>query len=99
MIRICSEFARPLGGPAFHDDLLVGKELDGIAALSVHNAEETAFPATEGEVGHGRGHADVDTDVACGDEVAKLAGRGAAGGEDGGGIAVSGTVDHGDCLF
>ena len=71
------ELARPLARPAFHDDFFVGEELDGIAALRVHDAEEAAFPAGEREVGHGCGDADVDADVAGGDGVAELARRGA----------------------
>ncbi len=82
------EFARPLAGPAFDDDFFVGEELDGVAALRVHDAEEAAFPSGEREVGHGRGDADVDADVAGGDGVAELARGRSGGGEDGTGVAV-----------
>src|SRR6267142_3642052 len=58
-----SEFTRMFFGPAFDDDFLVGVELDGVASLAMHVAEEAVLPSTEGEVGHGCGYADVDADV------------------------------------
>src|SRR5207244_11064290 len=64
------------------DLLLVGEELNGIAPLRMHHAEEAALPAGKREVGHGRGHADVDTHVARRYQVAELARRGPAGRED-----------------
>src|ERR1700734_3499047 len=63
---IPSELARVFFGPAFDDYFLFGIELDGVAALSVQNAEETVFPSAEREIGHGRGYADVDSDIAGG---------------------------------
>ena len=63
LVRICSEFARPLGGPALYDDLFIGKEFDRIAALRVHDAEEAAFPAAEGEIAHRRRNAHVHANV------------------------------------
>src|SRR4051812_14469625 len=44
--------------------------------------EEAFLPATEGEIRHGGGHTDVDTDVSCGRLIAEFARRCAAGGED-----------------
>ena len=58
--------------PALDDDFLIRVKLDRVAPLSVHVAEEAVVPAAEGEIGHGRGHADVDADVSCGSFVAEL---------------------------
>jgi hypothetical protein len=44
-------------------------------------AKETIFPAAEGEVGHGRGDANVDADVSRRSFVAESARRRAAGSE------------------
>src|ERR1700722_17235539 len=64
VLLCCSlEFPAVLFGPAFDHYLLVGVELDGIAALPVEIAEETIFPPAEGEIGHRRGDSDVDADV------------------------------------
>src|SRR5271163_228978 len=59
-----SELARVVFGPAFYHYFFLGVELDGVAALSVEDAEEAVFPSAEREIGHGRGHADVDSDIA-----------------------------------
>src|ERR1700691_1993392 len=75
-----SELSAVLFGPAFNYYLLVCIELDGVAALAVEIAEEAVLPSTEGEVGHGRGDSDVDTDVAGGSFVTEAArGRSARG--------------------
>ena len=57
------------------------------------DAEETFFPAAEGEIGHGRGDADVDADISGGRFVAELAGGGAAGGEKRGLVAVGAAAE------
>src|SRR5437879_12079270 len=75
------EFAAVFFGPALDYYLFVGVELDGVAALAVEIAEEAIFPSAEGEVGHGRGYADVDADVAGGSFVAEAACGRTAGGE------------------
>src|SRR5580700_4052564 len=67
------ELAAVLFGPAFDYDFLVGVELDGVPALAMEIAEEAVLPSAEGEVGHGRGNSDVDTDVAGGSFVAEAA--------------------------
>ena len=69
------ELAGVLLSPAFDDDFFVGVELDGVASLRVHVAEEAAFPSGEGEISHGRGYADIDADVACGGLVTESARR------------------------
>src|SRR5947209_10540936 len=84
------ELARPLFGPALDDDFLFRVELDGVASLAVQDAEEAVFPSTEREVSHRRCNSDVHTDIPRRRLVAELARRGAAGGEDGSSVAVSG---------
>src|SRR5579883_1361617 len=69
------EFTRVLLGPAFDHDLLLGKELDRIAPLCVHDAEEAILPAAEREVGHGSSHADVNANISRRSFVAKTARR------------------------
>ena len=59
-----SEYPRPLLRPTLHDHLLVGEEFEGVAALAVEVAIKTVARAAEGERGDGRGHADIDADVA-----------------------------------
>ena len=61
-------------GPALDHDFLFGIELYRVAALAVLDAEEAVFPSAEREIGHGRGHADVDADVACRRFVAEAPG-------------------------
>src|SRR5690242_5092125 len=82
------ELPAVLPRPALDHNLLIGVELDGIVALGMHSSEEALFPAAEGKVGHGRGHSDVDADVARRRLVAELASRRAAGGEQRGLVAV-----------
>src|SRR6202049_501843 len=57
------KLAAVLFGPAFHDNFLVGIELDGVAALPVEIAEEAVLPSTEREVSHRRGDSNVDADI------------------------------------
>src|SRR5579863_9282644 len=92
------KFSRMLVAPAFDDHFFVGIELDGVASLCVHVAEETAFPAGEGEIGHGGGYADVDADVSCRGFVAETAGGRAAGSEKGSLVAIRATLQEGDCF-
>src|SRR3984957_3297125 len=83
-------------GPTFDDYFFVGVELDGVAALAVEIAEETVFPSAEGEVGHGRGYADVDSDVAGGSFVTKAAGGSSARGEQRRLVAVGAALKEGE---
>ena len=76
------ELARVLVSPALDHDFLVRVELDGVASLRVHVAEETAFPSGEREIGHWRGYTDIDADIACRGFVPELARRRAAGSEE-----------------
>src|ERR1700723_4120305 len=64
LFRSFLEFSGVFFGPAFDDDFLVGVELDRVAALRVHVSEEAGLPSRKGEIGHGRGYADIDADVA-----------------------------------
>src|SRR6476646_3665347 len=68
--------------PTRDDHLTLREEADRIAALRVQHPQERAFRAAEGEHRHGRGHPDVDADVAGLDLVAELPRRRAALGED-----------------
>src|SRR5882672_10468390 len=77
------ELAAVFFRPALYHYFFLSIELDGVAALAVHDAEETVFPAAEGEISHGSGHTDVDTDVPGRGLVAEAAGGGAAGSEEG----------------
>src|SRR5919109_1960824 len=61
-----SKFARVLFGPALDYNFFLGIKLDGIAALSVHDAKEAVFPPTERKISHGRGYTDVDPDISGG---------------------------------
>src|SRR5580692_67543 len=70
-----SELARVFFGPAFNYYFFLGVELDGIAALAVQDAEEAVLPSAEREIGHGRGHADVDSDIAGGRFIAETSSR------------------------
>src|SRR5258706_15162984 len=83
-----------LFGPAFNYDLLVGVELDGVAALAVKIAEEAVLPSAEREVSHGRGDADVDADISRGSFVAESACSRSARGEERCLIAVSATLEE-----
>src|SRR5581483_4430755 len=74
-----SEFSAVLLAPAFDHDLLVGIELDGIAALPVQVAKEAVLPAAEGEIGHGRRHANVNADIPGRRFIAEAPRRGPAG--------------------
>ena len=47
--------------PPAHDDFLLGVKRHGVFAVGVQVAEEGILPAGEGEEGHGRGDADVDS--------------------------------------
>src|SRR5687768_7323916 len=84
--------------PAADDDLLLGVEVDGIAAVRLRVAEERLLRAAEGEERHGRGDADVDTEHGRVDAVAVLARRLAAGGEDARGVRLGVRVDDLDRL-
>src|SRR5438477_7176323 len=82
------KLSRVLFGPALDDYFFLGVELDGIAALAVHDSEKAVFPAAEWEVRHGRGDADIDADISGGGFIAKAAGGRAAGSEQRSLIAV-----------
>src|SRR5215472_10250813 len=69
------ELSRVLFGPALDYHFLICVELDGVAALAVEIAEEAILPSAEGKVGHGRGDADIDADVAGRGFVAETARR------------------------
>src|SRR5580698_4619546 len=73
--------------PPRGDNLLLGVELDRLAALDMEVAEERGVPAGEGEHRHRRRDADVDPYHARLHAVLELAGRGAGRGEDGGSVA------------
>src|SRR2546421_11598846 len=62
-LRAKLEFAGMFLCPALDDNFLVGVELDRVATLPVHVAEEAVFPATIREVRHRRGNADVDANI------------------------------------
>ena len=64
-------------------DFLVGVKLDRIAPLGVERTEEAVLPSAEREVGHRSGDPDIDPDIAGRHFVPELAGRRAAGGENG----------------
>ncbi len=84
--------------PALDDYFFVGVELDGVATLRVHVAEEAALPAGEGEVSHGGSYADVNADVACGRFVAEAARGRSAGSEQGSLVAERAALKEGDGL-
>ena len=48
------------GLPAGDEDLAVGEEVEGLAAVGLEVAEERALRPAEGEEGHGGRDADVD---------------------------------------
>src|SRR5271157_4950499 len=66
-----SELARVLLRPALDHNFLLGVELDRVASLSVHDAEEAVFPSAERKVCHGRGHANVNSDIPRGSFIAE----------------------------
>src|SRR5713226_6869907 len=76
------ELARLLARPALDHDFRFGEKFHRVASLAVENAEETLFPPAEGEIGHGRGDADIDADISRGRFVAEFARGGAACGEE-----------------
>src|SRR5919202_2021437 len=86
------------GRPAGDHHLALGEEPDRVTPLPVQGAEEGLLGPREREVGHRRGHADVDADVAGLDAVAELASRRATRGEDRGRVAVVARVDAFDRL-
>src|ERR1700736_5175212 len=69
--------------PAGHDDLLLGVELDGIAAVSVQIAEERLLPAGKREERHWGGDTYIDAHHAGFDARGVIAGGLAVGSEDG----------------
>src|ERR1700680_3629816 len=48
----------------------------------MQDAEEAVFPSAEWEIGHGRGYADIDSDIAGGGFVAEATGCSAARGKE-----------------
>src|SRR4051812_43967952 len=73
---------RLMSEPARNRDLLVGVELERIAAVCLQIPEETVFRAAEGEICHRGGDADVHANHRRGGLLAELAGGAAAAGED-----------------
>ena len=59
----------------------------------MQNAEETLLPATEREIRHRRGDADIDAYIPCGRFVAKSPRGRAAGGEKRGLIAIRAAAE------
>src|SRR6202011_1130967 len=90
------ELAAVLFGPAFHDNFLVGIELDGVAALPVEIAEEAVLPSTEREVSHRRGDSNVDADISRGCFIAEAARGRTARREQRGLIAVGTALQKGE---
>src|SRR5436309_452260 len=76
------ELARPILGPAFDHNLLLGVELNRVATLAVQHSEKAVLPTAERKVGHRRRDSDVYADISCSYFITKLARRRAAGGED-----------------
>jgi len=74
-----SELPSVLVYPSLDDDLLIRVKLYGVTSLSVQIAEETVLPSSEWEIGHGRGHSDINADVACRGFVPESARRRPAG--------------------
>src|SRR5712692_4243652 len=87
------ELACFLARPALDHDFRFGEKFHRVASLTVENTEETLFPATEGEIGHGRGNPDVDADIARGRFVAEFSRGGAAGREKRGLIPVRAAAE------
>src|SRR6266550_1851388 len=52
--------------PPRDNHLLIRVELVRVSSMDLQVAEEAVLGAAEGEVGHGRGHPDVDADHRCG---------------------------------
>src|SRR5882724_321901 len=86
---------RVILGPALDHDFLFRIELDGVASLGVHNSEKAVFPAAEREVGHRRGDANVDANIARRRFVTEPAGGRAAGREQRRLIAVRTALQEG----
>src|SRR5262249_10235356 len=63
----------PVSEPPRNRDLLIGVELDAVAAVRLQVAEEAALGAAEREERHRRGHPDVDPQHARLDAIAVLA--------------------------
>src|SRR5688572_16569054 len=89
-----SEFSAPVRRPSFDDHFLIREKINCVAALRMEVAKEAVFPAGEGEVGHGGGNAQINTDVPGPDFMAELPGCTAAGGEEAGHVAIGRAVDH-----
>ena len=89
------ELAGVLVAPAFDDDFFIGVELDGVASLRVHVAEEAALPSGEGEISHGRSYPNIDADVACGSFVPEAARCRPAGSEKRSLVAVWAALQEG----
>src|SRR5215469_8326279 len=78
-----------LASPALDYHLLFGIELYRVATLAVLDSEETVLPSAERKIRHGRGHADVDSDISRRSLVAKTPRRRATRGEQRGLVSVS----------
>src|SRR5208283_6086558 len=89
-----SELAGFLARPALNHDFGVGVKLHRVFALGVQYTEEAFFPSIEGEIGHGRGDADVDSDVSGRRFVAELARRCATGCEKRSLVAIGALADE-----
>src|SRR4051794_2452671 len=64
--------------------------------LGVKVTEEAFIPAAKGKVGHWRGHANVDADVAGVGGITEFARDGATGRKDASHVAVGALVDDSD---
>src|SRR5262245_36439900 len=73
--------------PALDDHFRLRIELDAVPTLGVQVAKEALIPTAEREIGHRRGHADIDANVSSIRLVAELARRRPAAGEDAGHVA------------
>ena len=71
--KVDLKLSRVFFGPALYYYFFVGVKFYGITALSVKIAEETVLPSGEREIGHRRGHADIDADISCGGFVFETA--------------------------
>src|SRR5690348_11728997 len=58
------KLTRPLLRPPLNHHLFLRVKFNCITPLRVHIAEEAFLPAGEREEGHGRGHANVDANIA-----------------------------------
>src|SRR6185437_15371995 len=66
------KLARPFLRPPLYHHLLFGVELDCVTPLPMQDAKKTVAPSAEREIGHGRCHPDVDSDISRGYIVTKL---------------------------